>query len=74
VTTPTTCAKCQKPLRSYFKVERIAADGNTTISAALCSIPCVIGWAYGYATVVGMMGAAKAKGVVDQVLELLRGK
>ncbi len=71
---PTTCAKCQRPLRSYFNVARIDGNGNTTISAALCSIPCVISWAYGYATMVGMMGAAKAKGVVDQVLELFRGK
>ena len=74
MTPPATCAKCQRPLSSYFKIERIDTVGNTTISAATCSIPCLIGWAYSYATMMGMMGAAKARSVVDRVLEILQGK
>jgi hypothetical protein len=34
----------------------------------------VISWAYGYATMVGMMGAAKAKSLIDTVLDALQGK
>jgi hypothetical protein len=71
---PTTCAKCQRALRSHFKIERVHHSGSTTVSASLCSIPCVISWAYGYATMVGMMGAAKAKSLIDTVLDALQGK
>lgn len=72
--TPLFCAKCQRPLRSYFKVERVAEAGTTTVSAVTCSIPCLISWTYGYATLMGMMGAAKAKSLLDGVLGLLQGK
>lgn len=71
---PTTCAKCQHQLRSYFKIERIHENGQVTVSAALCSIPCVLAWTYSYATMMGLMGAAKAKSVIGSVLELLQGK
>ena len=72
MTAPSICAKCQQPLRSHFKIERIHENGSTTVSASLCSIPCVISWAYGYATLMGMMGAAKAKSLLDNMLDLFK--
>lgn len=71
---PSICAKCQRPFRSYFKIERVNEAGEPTVSAALCSIPCVLSWTYSYATTIGMMGAAKAKSLLDNVLGLLQGK
>ncbi len=71
--TPPTCAKCQRPLGGYFKIERIDASGNTTLSAALCSVACAIPWFYGVATMMGVMGVQRAKNVVDGLLEALAG-
>jgi len=67
------CAKCGQPVRSHFKIERINADGNPTLSAVLCSVACAIPWFYGVATMAGAMGAMRLKNAVGGLLEALTG-
>lgn len=69
---PSICAKCQRPLRSHFKIERIHENGSTTVSASLCSLPCVIQWSYSYATTIGMLGTMKVKSTITSILDALR--
>ena len=72
-TTPILCAKCSRPVRSYFRIERIDQDGNTTVTAVTCSIICLVQWCTNYATMLGTMGAMKAKSTLDQVVDFVRG-
>lgn len=67
------CAKCAKPLMSYYRVQRVDGGGNITVSADTCSIPCLIQWSMNYAAMLGTMGAMKVKSVLDQALDILRG-
>ena len=53
------CAKCDKLLDSYFRVERRVHD-NVTVGANLCSVVCLLQWTYDYAT---LQGAQVAFGV-----------
>ncbi len=67
------CAKCGAPVRGHFKIERINADGNPTLSAVLCSVACAIPWFYGVATMAGAMGMMRVKSAVGGFLEALAG-
>ncbi len=67
------CSKCNGVVESYFRVERIGRDGQPTVTAVVCSIPCLLSWGASYAAMAGTVGVMKAKSMVDQVVGLFWG-
>ncbi len=67
------CSKCAGVVQSYFRIERIGRDGQPTVTAVVCSVPCLLQWGASYAAMVGTMGAMKAKSAIDQLVEMFRG-
>ena len=72
------CAKCKKPLDSYFRVERLVHD-NVTLSANLCSVVCLLQWTYDYATLQGAQVAFgvkqkfdAAKGAISSLIDAVK--
>ncbi len=73
MSTSQTCAKCQKPLTSRFEIKRFDADGRPVLAVALCSISCLIPWAYQYATFAGTMAVGQVRHQVSRLLGALKG-
>ena len=60
VTAPTVCSTCKRILGDYFEVTRHTVDGTATGSVRVCSLLCLINWAYAY-------GAHRATGAIKGV-------
>lgn len=67
-----TCAKCQKPLDTYFRIERVGKSGDNTVDVNVCSLVCLIGWAHDYAVTSGMKLAIAAQGAVRNAKDAAR--
>lgn len=68
------CAQCQKPLTSYFQLSRVDVHGKTSSTIQLCSIICVLQYAYTYGTLRGVQGALAVKNTVSGLLSAIRGE
>jgi len=66
------CAKCQKPLVARFEVKRFDAKGQKTVDVTLCSVSCLVQWAYQYATFAGTMAVGQVRNKVQQLLDALK--
>ena len=70
------CAKCRAPLAAHFKVAHIGRDGTETVSAQLCSLTCMLGWAQDYAAQAGMriaIGVQQKIASAKHTWEMLKG-
>jgi len=61
------CSKCRGAIDGvgHFKIEHVDRSGVTSASATVCSIACLLGWGYDYATMAGLRMAASVKQKVD---------
>jgi hypothetical protein len=66
-----TCANCGNGLtgrQGHYEVKHIRADGSTAPKAIrVCSILCLIRWAYNYMVRRGVQGVAMAKQMFDNL-------
>ena len=67
------CAKCNNPLDTYFKVERVGRDGKPTTTVNVCSLACLVQWAYDYATTAGVKLVMAAHGAVQTTKSVVGG-
>lgn len=74
MSTPQTCAKCQKPLQARFEIKRFDAREQQTIAVAVCSVSCLVQWAYQYATFASTMAVGQVRHQVGRLLDALKGK
>ena len=63
-----------RPVTAHYRITRVDASGIVKIDVAICSVVCLIKWSYAHAAEQGAKGAAAAKGAIDHVLGLLRGR
>lgn len=67
------CAKCQKPLTSHFQLSRVDVHGKASSTIQLCSIVCVLQYAYAYGTLRSVQGALAVKNTVTGLIAAIRG-
>jgi hypothetical protein len=65
--TPVACSVCSKRDATYFRVERVAADGTASQLTTVCSVKCMSGWLYQYASIQSMRLVYGAKQAIDQI-------
>lgn len=69
----TTCSACSKTGGSYFRVLRGDANGVEAPLVVVCSLTCLLKWAYTYAAMQGMRLAYGAKSTWQKLVEGLKG-
>ena len=68
------CANCKDALTSYFAITYVGRDGKPRPqSVRVCSIRCLIGWAYRYVAQQGVKGVMMAKSVIDRITQTMKG-
>jgi hypothetical protein len=67
------CAHCQRPLTSRFEITQYNSTGAQTIHVNVCSLICLIQWAYRYASYQGQRGIAAIKNAFTQIGNALKG-
>ena len=70
-----TCAYCKKPPPSegYFDVVRRNSQGAPAGTVSVCSLLCLVQWAYAFSVQRGVQMVASAKDVIDRVIGALKG-
>jgi hypothetical protein len=64
-----TCLFCDKPSKTYFRVSRTNSTGAENGKAVfLCSILCLIRWAYAYGVKRGVEGVATIQGAIGRLV------
>jgi len=75
--TTMTCAHCQSYLdRGYFQITRVSRPGAVSAGTAVvnvCSLLCLIQWAYRSGVRGTAVMAARARGFFDEIAAILRG-
>lgn len=71
--TPTHCAHCKQRLGACFEVTKINAMGGRVGSVRVCSLKCLINWAYTYGIRRGAEGVNILKTTFQEILKLLKG-
>lgn len=70
---PPGCSACgARDASSYFRVERVAADGTATPVTMVCSLRCLLSWAMQYGQLQGAKLAFGAKQAVDRIRGLFK--
>ena len=67
------CETCKARLVAYYQLNRIEASGATQGTVDVCSIICLVKWAYTYGAQRTTMGVMMAKHVIGSALSSLRG-
>ena len=65
--TPVACSICSKRDATYFRVERVAADGSSTPVTVACSVKCMSAWLYQYAQLQSMRLVYGTKQAIDRL-------
>jgi hypothetical protein len=71
---PLTCAKCRKHVRAHFAVQRVNAQGVQTVAIVVCSVSCLIGWAYTYATMASTMAMGQVRNTLAGLIDAVKGR
>ncbi len=67
---PLLCRQCQRALRGYYEIKHIKPDGSTSPKQVrVCSVLCLIQWAYSY----GVQLGARGLGMVRTAVEHMKG-
>ncbi len=62
------CIQCKNGFpRGYFQITKIKADGSEEGSVCVCSIICLIQYAYAYAGRLGQRGLAGVENVIKKI-------
>lgn len=67
------CAHCKRPLTSRFEITQYNAQGSETIHVNVCSLICLVQWAYRYAAYQGQRGINAVKNALTQLGNALKG-
>lgn len=74
-TEPLRCVSCRNPLRAYFAITYTNRAGDThPDTVRVCSVRCLLSWAYAHALQKGLQGFMQLRTVVDRAQELVKGK
>lgn len=65
------CAHCKKPVVAHFKIEKVNGDGKSGSAVIVCSLVCLVQWAYEYGAQRGTQGVFLAKHALTQVQHVL---
>lgn len=68
-----TCAHCGKPVTGRFQIDRYDASGALKMSVTVCSLLCLVQWAYTHGVMKGFQGAFAAKNAFQQLLDSIKG-
>jgi len=70
------CVTCKKPLAGHYLVSAVDPQGTTKGTIQVCSIFCLVQWAYGFAARQGARGAMMVQAASkdpDMWKKLLKG-
>lgn len=67
------CAACHSPVISYYTVTRVVQNAVPPGPVTLCSLVCLIKWAYNETAIQGIALAVGARNAFDQLMTMLRG-
>jgi hypothetical protein len=70
---PVNCVTCHKPYSGFFEIRRVDRHGKDHGSVRVCSLPCVVRWAYDHGVARGVALSVKVKSVLDEVMAALKG-
>jgi hypothetical protein len=68
-----TCQQCSNAMSSHYQLNHINTTGAVDGTVSVCSLICVVRFAYSYGTQRGAMGAMAIKQTVTQLLAALKG-
>ncbi len=71
--TPIHCAHCKQRLGACFEVTKIDAAGTNKGAVRVCSLKCLINWAYTYGIRRGSEGVTILKTAFQEISKLLKG-
>lgn len=67
------CQQCNNPMGTHYQLNHIDATGTTKSTVSVCSLICVVRFAYAYGAQRSAVGAMMLKHTVTQALSALRG-
>ena len=68
------CQQCRKNLRSYFQISKIDANGQRAPkNVRVCSLVCLVQWAYNYGVQQGLHGIGMARNLLESITNTVRG-
>ena len=68
------CAHCKTGLSSHYRITHVDGLGATTLDVGVCSIVCLLSWAHAHTVERSTQAAIAAKGVVDRIVSLVKGR
>ena len=70
---PSICLSCRQPLQSHFQIVHYDASKTPTMTVTVCSIKCLVTWAYEYATLTGVKAVYQTKSFITGIVDMLKG-
>lgn len=67
------CAVCNATGGGRFDVAQFDRAGNQKFATSVCSLTCLMNWAYRYASMQGAAFAFQAKSTLTSILDSLKG-
>lgn len=68
------CAQCSRPVVAHYRITRVDANADTKLDIVVCSVICLIQWAYAHAAEQSVKVATAAKGALGHLADLLKGR
>lgn len=69
-----TCQHCKHVLVSYFEIKYVDRNGNARPQVVrVCSMKCMLGWAYAYIGAQGARGIAAFRQILARIGQSARG-
>lgn len=70
---PPICVYCKKRLAQYFEITRYNTNRENKGSVCVCSLLCMINWAYAYGATRAASAFRGAKDLFNRIGDALRG-
>jgi hypothetical protein len=70
---PLTCVHCKKNMAGYFEVTRVENSGARRGTVRVCSLVCLLNWAYALTLKRGVQGAQLIRNAFISISEALKG-
>jgi hypothetical protein len=65
---PTICLYCKRELRGFYEIKHVKPDGSTSPKLVrVCSVVCLIQWAYRYGVSLGVRGLAGLHALITKI-------
>lgn len=72
-----TCLHCKRSLRAHFEIQHVNPDRQDPKPPPIvrvCSIKCLMGWAYAYTARRGTQGIMMFKNAINKITQTVKGK